>query len=139
MRADFKLIVTSATLDSSKFADFFGGAPVFNIPGRTFPVDVLWSRTPQEDYVEAAVKQVRVCLGGFGWGGGGGTQARTRGRGGQAGPRCGWVGEGGCLWLIVVTLWSCLKRAGSEGQRQEDYVEAAVKQVRFWGGRVDCR
>jgi pre-mRNA-splicing factor ATP-dependent RNA helicase DHX38/PRP16 len=29
-------------------------------PGRTFPVDTLWSRTPQEDYVEAAVKQVRV-------------------------------------------------------------------------------
>jgi HrpA-like RNA helicase len=29
-------------------------------PGRTFPVDTLWSRTPQEDHVEAAVKQVRV-------------------------------------------------------------------------------
>lgn len=24
---------------------------------RTFPVDILWSRTPQEDYVESAVKQ----------------------------------------------------------------------------------
>ncbi|KAL6760535.1 P-loop containing nucleoside triphosphate hydrolase protein [Haematococcus lacustris] len=56
-RADFKLIVTSATLDSKKFADFFGAAPVFNIPGRTFPVDILWSRVPQEDPVEAAVKQ----------------------------------------------------------------------------------
>lgn len=47
MRADFKLIVTSATLDSEKFASFFGNAPVFKIPGRTFPVEVLWSRTPQ--------------------------------------------------------------------------------------------
>eukprot|EP00200_Dunaliella_tertiolecta_P008619 CAMPEP_0202370528 /NCGR_PEP_ID=MMETSP1127-20130417/2125_1 /ASSEMBLY_ACC=CAM_ASM_000462 /TAXON_ID=3047 /ORGANISM="Dunaliella tertiolecta, Strain CCMP1320" /LENGTH=1402 /DNA_ID=CAMNT_0048966503 /DNA_START=21 /DNA_END=4229 /DNA_ORIENTATION=- len=56
-RADFRLIVTSATLDAKKFADFFGSAPVFTIPGRTFPVDILWSRTPQEDYVEAAVKQ----------------------------------------------------------------------------------
>ena len=56
-RKDFRLIVTSATLDSQKFAQFFGLAPVFLIPGRTFPVDVLWSRTVQEDYVEAAVKQ----------------------------------------------------------------------------------
>jgi HrpA-like RNA helicase len=47
LRADFKLIVTSATLDSAKFSAFFGNAPVYHIPGRTFPVDVLWSRTPQ--------------------------------------------------------------------------------------------
>lgn len=33
-RADFRLIVTSATLDAKKFADFFGSAPVFTIPGR---------------------------------------------------------------------------------------------------------
>jgi pre-mRNA-splicing factor ATP-dependent RNA helicase DHX38/PRP16 len=32
--------------------------PVFNIPGRTFPVQILYSKTPCEDYVEAAaVKQ----------------------------------------------------------------------------------
>ena len=47
LRADFKLIVTSATLDADKFSSFFGNAPVFKIPGRTFPVDVLWSRSPQ--------------------------------------------------------------------------------------------
>jgi HrpA-like RNA helicase len=33
-RQDFRLIVTSATLDAKKFADFFGGAPIFTIPGR---------------------------------------------------------------------------------------------------------
>lgn len=60
-RRDFRLIVTSATLDSKKFSDFFGSVPVFFIPGRTFPVDVMWSKTPQEDYVEAAVKQVGLC------------------------------------------------------------------------------
>lgn len=27
------------------------------IPGRTFPVDILFSRNPSEDYVEAAVRQ----------------------------------------------------------------------------------
>lgn len=37
-RRDLKLIITSATMNASKFADFFGGVPIFNIPGRTFPV-----------------------------------------------------------------------------------------------------
>ena len=46
-RRDFHLVVTSATLDSAKFADFFGGVPVFRIPGRTFPVEVMFSKTPQ--------------------------------------------------------------------------------------------
>uniref|UniRef100_A0A0N5A8Z8 RNA helicase n=1 Tax=Syphacia muris TaxID=451379 RepID=A0A0N5A8Z8_9BILA len=65
-RADLKLIVTSATMDAEKFANFFGGnTPCFNIPGRTFPVDVFHSRVPMEDYVDAAVKQaVKVHLGG---------------------------------------------------------------------------
>ncbi|XBI28531.1 hypothetical protein VPH35_052736 [Triticum aestivum] len=53
-RRDFKLIVTSATLNADKFSKFFGGAPVFHIPGRTFPVNILYSKTPCEDYVEAA-------------------------------------------------------------------------------------
>lgn len=56
-RRDFKLIVTSATLNAQKFSLFFGSVPVFHIPGRTFPVQILYSKTPCEDYVEAAVKQ----------------------------------------------------------------------------------
>lgn len=56
-RQDLRLIVTSATMDSSKFADFFGNVPVFIIPGRTFPVDLMFSKNPPEDYVDAAVKQ----------------------------------------------------------------------------------
>ena len=46
-RRDFHLVVTAATLDSRKFSIFFGGVPVFNIPGRTFPVEVMFSKTPQ--------------------------------------------------------------------------------------------
>jgi pre-mRNA-splicing factor ATP-dependent RNA helicase DHX38/PRP16 len=38
-RRDLKLIVTSATLNAEKFSDFFGGVPVYRIPGRTFHVD----------------------------------------------------------------------------------------------------
>ncbi|RXM34294.1 Pre-mRNA-splicing factor ATP-dependent RNA helicase PRP16 [Acipenser ruthenus] len=65
-RSDLKLIVTSATMDSDKFAAFFGNVPIFHIPGRTFPVDILFSKTPQEDYVEASVKQaLQVHLSGM--------------------------------------------------------------------------
>ncbi len=56
-RTDMKLIVTSATMDAQKFADFFGNVPTFTIPGRTFPVDCLYSKNHVEDYVDAAVKQ----------------------------------------------------------------------------------
>ncbi|UZJ51768.1 hypothetical protein CBS101457_001088 [Exobasidium rhododendri] len=57
-RRDLKLIVTSATMNADKFARFYGDAPTFTIPGRTFPVDVLFSKTPCEDYVDSAVKQI---------------------------------------------------------------------------------
>ncbi|GKV14740.1 hypothetical protein SLEP1_g25564 [Rubroshorea leprosula] len=53
---DFKLIVTSATLNAQKFSNFFGSVPIFHIPGRTFPV-TMYRKTPCEDYVQAAVKQ----------------------------------------------------------------------------------
>jgi pre-mRNA-splicing factor ATP-dependent RNA helicase DHX38/PRP16 len=56
-RTDLKLIVTSATMNSERFSRFFGGAPEFIIPGRTFPVDEQFARSPCEDYVDAAVRQ----------------------------------------------------------------------------------
>lgn len=33
-------------------------APTFTIPGRTFPVEIFHSKSPCEDYVDSAVKQV---------------------------------------------------------------------------------
>ena len=56
-RSDLKLIVTSATLSADVFSEYFGGVPVFRIPGRTFPVDTYYAKSVQEDYVMAAVKQ----------------------------------------------------------------------------------
>ncbi|XP_045495395.1 pre-mRNA-splicing factor ATP-dependent RNA helicase PRP16 isoform X3 [Colias croceus] len=56
-RSDLKLIVTSATMDSSKFATFFGNVPTFEIPGRTFPVETFFAKNVCEDYVDGAVKQ----------------------------------------------------------------------------------
>ena len=57
LRRDLKVIITSATMDSAKFSRFFNHAPVFNIPGRTFPVDILYSETVIEDYVDKVIKK----------------------------------------------------------------------------------
>ena len=57
-RKDLKLIITSATMNAERFMNFFGDVPQFTIPGRTFPVDTLFSKSTCSDYVDAAVKQV---------------------------------------------------------------------------------
>lgn len=57
-RPDLKVIVTSATLDSKKFSEYFTNCPVLKIPGKTFPVDVFYSKALQMDYVEAALDTV---------------------------------------------------------------------------------
>lgn len=41
-RPDLKLIVTSATIDTERFAQHFDNAPVINVEGRTFPVEVRY-------------------------------------------------------------------------------------------------
>ena len=49
-----KVILMSATLHADLFVSYFGGCPVVNIPGRTFPVTTLYL----EDALEAlGVKQ----------------------------------------------------------------------------------
>ncbi|ETN82335.1 RNA helicase HRH1 [Necator americanus] len=53
-RPDLKLIITSATLDAVKFSEYFFEAPIFTIPGRTFPVEILYTREPETDYLDAA-------------------------------------------------------------------------------------
>ena len=41
-RPDLKLVVTSATIDTERFARHFGDAPVVNVAGRGYPVEVRW-------------------------------------------------------------------------------------------------
>ncbi|KAF3061421.1 ATP-dependent RNA helicase DHX8 [Daldinia childiae] len=57
-RSDLKIIVTSATLDADKFSAYFNECPIFTIPGRTFPVEILYSREPESDYLDAALVTV---------------------------------------------------------------------------------
>ena len=46
-RRDLKVIITSATLDADRFSKHFGGAPVIEVSGRLYPVDVRY-RPPEE-------------------------------------------------------------------------------------------
>ena len=43
-RSDIKLIISSATLNAEKFSAYFDDAPVFIIPGRMYPVDILYTK-----------------------------------------------------------------------------------------------
>ncbi|CAG8519373.1 1074_t:CDS:10 [Funneliformis mosseae] len=47
-RSDLKIILMSATVDTSKFSNYFNNCPVIEIPGRTFPVKVKFL----EDVIE---------------------------------------------------------------------------------------
>jgi ATP-dependent helicase HrpA len=47
-RPDLKLIITSATIDPERFSEHFGGAPIIEVSGRTYAVEVRY-RPPGED------------------------------------------------------------------------------------------
>ena len=61
-RPDLKLIITSATIDAEKFSRAFGRAPVIEVSGRLYPVDIIWrplnpsqEETGDYTYLEAAI------------------------------------------------------------------------------------
>jgi ATP-dependent helicase HrpA len=45
-RPELRVIITSATIDSARFAEHFFGAVVIDVPGRTFPVDIVHAKEP---------------------------------------------------------------------------------------------
>lgn len=47
-RPDLKVIVTSATIDTERFAAHFGGAPIVTVSGRTYPVDIRYLDDAEE-------------------------------------------------------------------------------------------
>src|SRR3546814_19758127 len=49
-RRDLKVIVTSATIDTERFAAHFGGAPVVNVEGRGYPVAVSYRALGSESF-----------------------------------------------------------------------------------------
>ncbi|KAF9586623.1 DEAH-box ATP-dependent RNA helicase prp22 [Lunasporangiospora selenospora] len=54
-RPDLKIIITSATLNAEKFSVYFYGCPILTIPGRTFPYEILYTKEPESDYLDASL------------------------------------------------------------------------------------
>jgi ATP-dependent helicase HrpA len=59
-RPDLKVIVTSATIDPERFSTYFNDAPILNISGRTFPVEMRYRAPSQDDrdYNQALIEAV---------------------------------------------------------------------------------
>jgi ATP-dependent helicase HrpA len=54
-RPDLKVVVSSATLETERFSEFFGAAPVIQVDGRTYPVEVLYEPPAEEADLPDAV------------------------------------------------------------------------------------
>src|SRR4029078_1473899 len=73
-RSDLKVVITSATIDASRFSNHFGGAPVIEVSGRLYPIEVRYrpvegdaedtTRTEEEQALADAVGE--LCRGGQG-------------------------------------------------------------------------
>ena len=67
---DLRLVITSATIDTAAFSAAFGGAPVVEVSGRLFPVEVRYQpvggsveeELEDETFVEAAVRATEDAL-----------------------------------------------------------------------------
>ncbi|KAJ8107090.1 hypothetical protein ONZ43_g6845 [Nemania bipapillata] len=57
-RPELKLLISSATMNAEKFAQYFDDAPIFNIPGRRYPVDIYYTPAPEANYLTAAITTI---------------------------------------------------------------------------------
>lgn len=142
-------------MDAEKFASFFGNVPIFHIPGRTFPVDILFSKVLRPFFFGLTSGEEPVGEGGCGTGLGKvlhaglcsgevlfgyffGVEVQGPGRAARPTWKChspeslvpaqglGCRSPEGSL-AHVPQLSSLTALAGLQTP-QEDYVEAAVKQ-----------
>ncbi|MGH1492987.1 MAG: ATP-dependent RNA helicase HrpA, partial [Acidimicrobiales bacterium] len=60
-RPDLKVIVTSATIDTERFSEHFSGAPIIEVSGRTYPVDIRYEPIDGPEVEEARSQQDAIC------------------------------------------------------------------------------
>lgn len=61
-RPDLKVVITSATIDPERFSRHFGDAPIIEVSGRTYPVEVRYRPLLEEDAEDADRDQITaIC------------------------------------------------------------------------------
>ncbi|XP_026879499.2 probable ATP-dependent RNA helicase DHX34 [Electrophorus electricus] len=55
-RTDMRLVLMSATINIALFSSYFGGAPVLQVPGRLFPIQVIYQPIPPEEQASRSEK-----------------------------------------------------------------------------------
>ncbi|NEA19528.1 ATP-dependent RNA helicase HrpA [Streptomyces halstedii] len=61
-RPDLKVVVTSATIDPERFAKHFGDAPIVEVSGRTYPVEVRYRPLLEEEGEDSDRDQITaIC------------------------------------------------------------------------------
>ncbi|MBW2408336.1 MAG: ATP-dependent RNA helicase HrpA [Deltaproteobacteria bacterium] len=61
-RKDLKLIITSATIDTEKFSKAFNHAPVIEVSGRMYPVEVRYQAEPEASRENSDVTHVELAV-----------------------------------------------------------------------------
>ncbi|MFF7051114.1 ATP-dependent RNA helicase HrpA [Streptomyces griseorubiginosus] len=61
-RPDLKVVITSATIDPERFSRHFGDAPIVEVSGRTYPVEVRYRPLLEEDSEDSDRDQITaIC------------------------------------------------------------------------------
>lgn len=66
-RPDLKIVIMSATLEAQKISEYLGNAPIVNMPGRLFPLEVHYDSKPQGllwgwDYAKRVAEKIKVAV-----------------------------------------------------------------------------
>ena len=61
-RKDLNIVITSATIDVERFSKHFNNAPIINVEGRTYPVQVKYLESGSEDLSESLAERVELAV-----------------------------------------------------------------------------
>ncbi|MBT4963343.1 MAG: ATP-dependent RNA helicase HrpA [Francisellaceae bacterium] len=59
-RSDLKVIITSATIDPVSFSNYFNDAPIIEVAGRTYPVDIKYQYQEELDFDDRIVNAIKT-------------------------------------------------------------------------------